>query len=46
MAGYTALAARVLGALKSTTHIRLLNRTFGGLFVLAGTLLAFFKRAG
>jgi homoserine/homoserine lactone efflux protein len=36
----------VLGALKSTTHIRLLNRTFGGLFVLAGTLLAFFKRAG
>lgn len=46
MAGYTLLAARVLGALKSTTHIRLLNRTFGSLFVLAGTLLAFFKRAG
>jgi homoserine/homoserine lactone efflux protein len=46
MAGYTLLAARVLGALKSSAHIRLLNRTFGSLFVLAGTLLAFFKRAG
>ena len=45
MAGYTALAARVLGALKSESHIRALNRTFGGLFVLAATLLAFFKRA-
>jgi homoserine/homoserine lactone efflux protein len=45
MAGYTALAARVLGALKSPAHIRVLNRTFGGLFVLAGSLLAMFKRA-
>lgn len=45
MAGYTALAARVLGALKSESHIRALNRTFGGLFVLAGSLLAFFKRS-
>jgi homoserine/homoserine lactone efflux protein len=44
MAGYTALAARVLGALKSPAHIRVLNRTFGGLFVLAGSLLAMFKR--
>ena len=46
MAGYTVLAARVLGALKSPAHIRALNRTFGGLFVLAGSLLALFKRAG
>lgn len=45
MAGYTVLAARVLGALKSPAHIRALNRTFGGLFVLAGSLLALFKRA-
>lgn len=45
MAGYTALAARVLGALKSPSHIRLLNRIFGSFFVLAGGLLALFKRA-
>ena len=46
MAGYTVLASRVLGALKSPTHIRAMNRTFGGLFVLAGSVLALFKRAG
>ena len=45
MAGYTLLAARVLGALKEPRHIRALNRTFGSLFVVAGTLLALFKRA-
>ena len=45
MAGYTALAARVLAALKSERHIRLLNRTFGAFFVAAGALLASFKRA-
>jgi homoserine/homoserine lactone efflux protein len=45
MAGYTALAAKVLGALKEPTHIRAMNRTFGGLFVLAGSLLALFKRS-
>lgn len=45
MAGYTALAARVLGALKSPSHIRLLNRIFGSFFVVAGGLLALFKRA-
>ena len=44
MAGYTALASRVLGALKSQAHIRAMNRVFGGLFVLAGSFLAFFKR--
>lgn len=46
MAGYTALAARVLGALKSPAHMRALNRVFGGFFVVAGSLLAMFKRAG
>jgi homoserine/homoserine lactone efflux protein len=45
MAGYTALAARVLAALKSESHIKLLNRVFGSLFVAAGMLLASFKRA-
>jgi homoserine/homoserine lactone efflux protein len=45
MAGYTALAARVLGALKSPYHIRAMNRVFGTLFVVAGSLLALFKRA-
>ena len=44
MAGYTLLAARVSGALKSARHQRRLNRVFGGLFVLAGVLLASFKR--
>lgn len=45
MAGYTALAAKVLGALKDPGHIRAMNRTFGGLFVVAGTLLALMSRA-
>jgi homoserine/homoserine lactone efflux protein len=35
----------VLGALKSPAHIRAMNRSFGALFVLAGSLLALFKRA-
>jgi homoserine/homoserine lactone efflux protein len=35
----------VLGALKSPAHIRTMNRTFGALFVAAGSLLAMFKRA-
>lgn len=44
MAGYTALAARVLAALKREHHIRALNRAFGTLFMGAGALLATFKR--
>lgn len=44
MAGYSALAARVLGALKSPAQIRAVNRVFGGFFVMAGSLLAMFKR--
>lgn len=44
MGGYTALASRVLSALKAPSHLKALNRTFGGLFVAAGALLALFKR--
>ena len=44
MAGYTALAAKVLKALKEASHVRAMNRVFGVFFVLAGTLLALFKR--
>jgi homoserine/homoserine lactone efflux protein len=45
MSGYTGLAAKVLAALREPHHIRWMNRTFGGLFVAAGALLAMFKRA-
>lgn len=45
MAGYTALAARVLSALRSTKQILIMNRTFGSLFIAAGALLATFKRS-
>ena len=45
MAGYTALAAKVLTALKEVSHVRVMNRVFGAFFVLAGTLLALFKRS-
>ena len=44
MAGYTALASKVLRLLKSPRQIRVLNRSFGSLFVAAGGLLALFKR--
>jgi homoserine/homoserine lactone efflux protein len=44
MAGYTALASRVLASLKSAAHVRWLNRSFGALFIAAGALLAAFKR--
>lgn len=46
MAAYTALAARVLAALKSPRHVKCLNRAFGVLFVLAGLSLSLFKRSG
>jgi homoserine/homoserine lactone efflux protein len=45
MAGYTALAAKVLTALRSSHHIKIMNRTFGTLFIAAGALLATFKRS-
>ena len=44
MAGYMLLAARVLSLLRAPAHLKALNRVFGGLFVLAGSLLATFKR--
>lgn len=44
MAGYTALASKVLTALRSEAHVRAMNRTFGSLFVLAGAALASFGR--
>ncbi|MGA0609208.1 LysE family transporter [Caldimonas sp. KR1-144] len=46
MGVYTALAARVLRALKSVRQLRIMNRVFGGLFVAAGALLATIRRAG
>ena len=45
MAGYMLLAARVLRLLRAPAHLKAMNRVFGSLFVLAGTLLATFKRA-
>jgi homoserine/homoserine lactone efflux protein len=44
MSGYAALAARVLGLLRTPAQMRATNRLFGGLFVAAGALLATFKR--
>ena len=44
MAGYTALASKLPRLLKSPRQIRVLNRSFGSLFVAAGGLLALFKR--
>lgn len=46
MAGYTALASRLLRLLRQPAQIRALNRTFGSLFVAAGALLASVQRAG
>jgi homoserine/homoserine lactone efflux protein len=45
MSGYTLFASRVLRMLREAHHIRLLNRTFGALFVGAGAVLATFRRA-
>jgi homoserine/homoserine lactone efflux protein len=45
MAGYTALASRVLRSLNEAHHVRWMNRSFGTLFIAAGTLLAFFRRS-
>jgi homoserine/homoserine lactone efflux protein len=45
MSGYTGFAARVLRLLREPHHVRWMNRTFGGLFVAAGAVLATFKRA-
>ena len=45
MAAYTAMAAHLLEALRKPRYLRAMNRVFGSLFVLAGTLLALFTRA-
>lgn len=45
MSAYTAFAARVLGLLRGSRQIRVMNRAFGGLYVAAGVALATFKRA-
>lgn len=41
---YTLLAARVLRLLRTPRQIRVMNKTFGGLFIAAGTWLATFTR--
>lgn len=45
MIGYTALAARVLRAMKDPARLRWVNRGLGGLFVATGVALAGFRRA-
>jgi homoserine/homoserine lactone efflux protein len=42
---YAALAARLLGVLRTPARRRAINRVFGALFVALGVLLATFKRA-
>lgn len=44
MAGYTALASKLLRLLRSPAQVRALNRGFGALFIAAGALLATFRR--
>ena len=44
IAGYTALAARVLKLMRDPSQIRLVNRTIGGAFIAAGVALASFRR--
>ena len=46
MSGYTLLASRVLRTLREPHHLVWMHRTFGGMFVVAGLLLATFRRAG
>ena len=43
MGCYTTLASRILRLLRSQRHVRWLNRSFGALFILAGTVLASFS---
>ena len=46
MAAYTGLALRVLGWLSAPAHLRLANRGFGLLFLVAAFSLAAFRRHG
>ena len=45
MSGYTAAAAKVLGALRDPAKLRWVNRGLGSAFVAAGVALATFRRA-
>ena len=45
MNGYTGLAARLLRGLREPSHVKWMNRAFGGLFMAAGAVLATFRRA-
>ncbi|MEC5319168.1 homoserine/homoserine lactone efflux protein [Brenneria populi subsp. brevivirga] len=45
MIGYATLAKRISGWLKGARQMRILNRTFGSLFILVGVLLASAKKA-
>ena len=44
MAGYTALASRVLKVMRDPSQIRFVNRTIGGAFIAAGVALASLRR--
>lgn len=44
MIGYAALATRIAGWIKAPHQMKLLNRIFGGLFMLIGALLATAKK--
>ena len=44
MGGYTAAAAKVLGAMRDPAKLRWVNRGLGGAFVAAGVALATFRR--
>ncbi|MFT0849304.1 LysE family transporter [Achromobacter sp. F4_2707] len=44
MGCYTTLASRILRLLRTPRHIRWVNRAFGAMFILAGTVLATFSR--
>jgi homoserine/homoserine lactone efflux protein len=46
MGGYTGLAAKLLRLLREPRQVRILNRVFGGLFVVVAIALASFRRAG
>ena len=44
MIGYATLATRIAGWIKGPKQMKLLNRIFGGLFILVGVLLASARR--
>jgi homoserine/homoserine lactone efflux protein len=43
MAGYVALAARLLAFLRDSRHVRIANTIFGTLFIVAAIVLALFR---